>query len=328
MSNHFFENTTLITYSPTGFEQKTCRDMSELMLQATEAQQQEKFWLNTYGLSFENEAKQIIKQNQWDDFLLRLFEQHEHANKVLELDNMLFVALKVLKPDSNAFDSEQMYFIVAPNALWSMQESVGSYFEWIRQRQRDGRGLSRRKGIDYLLFSLIESLVDNYEDTLARLLEENALPASSDIKPTPAFTVNIEAQKRRLLNFKKATLSLRNTIVKLEKVKSISIESKYFAELKEQANNLVSEVDFELAELDSSLNLIFSIQGHRLNEIMRVLTVISVVFIPLTFLAGIYGMNFEYMPELKWHNGYFGLLGVMFALGVGIIGYFRFKKWL
>ncbi len=329
MKNNFFDSTTLITYSPSGFEQKSCHDLGELIFKPPVDQSaKEKYWLNTYGLSFKEEAKQIIKNNQWDDFLLKLFEQDEHVNKVLELDNVLFVSIRVLKTESDELDSEQMFFIISSNALWSIQENVGSYFEWVRQRQRDGRGLSRIKGIDYLLFSLIELLIDNYEDTLSYLLEDTPLPSISNIKPTPNFTVKIEAQKRYLLNLKKATLSLRNTIVKLEKVKCITIESKYFAELKEQANNLVNEIDFELAELDSSLHLIFSIQGHRLNEIMRVLTVISVVFIPLTFLAGIYGMNFEYIPELKWRYGYFGLLGIMFALGMGIIGYFKFKKWL
>ena len=130
-----------------------------------------------------------------------------------------------------------------------------------------------------------------------------------------------------MLNFKKATMSLRNTIVKLKTINTIEIESKYFTELKEQANNLISEIDFELLELDSKTNLIFSIQGHRLNEIMRTLTLVTVVFIPLTFLAGIYGMNFEHMPELKWHYGYFILMGLMAIITVGIVMYFKNKKW-
>ena len=130
-----------------------------------------------------------------------------------------------------------------------------------------------------------------------------------------------------MLNFKKATMSLRNTIVKLKTINTIEIESKYFTELKEQANNLISEIDFELLELDSKTNLIFSIQGHRLNEIMRTLTLVTVVFIPLTFLAGIYGMNFENMPELKWHYGYFILMGLMAIITVGIVMYFKNKKW-
>lgn len=323
--NDFLNNSTLITYAPEHFVQKDCENFNELTFSGYS---NEKCWLNTYGLSFTEDFAKLVEQNQFDDFLLKLLQDDNHANKVLELENVLFIALKVLKTDCNDLNQEQMLFVVAPNALWSIQENVGTYFEWIRQRQRSGRGLSRQKPIDYLLFLLVESLVDNYTDTFARLVDDNqGLLTMPEVNPTPAFTAGVEAQKRRLLNFKKATISLRNTIVKLENVECITIESKYFVELKEQVNNLISDIDFELSELDSKLSLIFSIQGHRLNEIMKILTVMSAVFIPLTFLTGIYGMNFENIPELKMKNGYFILLAVMATMGVGIIAYFKHKKW-
>ena len=89
----------------------------------------------------------------------------------------------------------------------------------------------------------------------------------------------------------------------------------------------MTNIDFELQELESKINLIFSIQGHRLNEVMKTLTILSVIFIPLTFLAGIYGMNFENMPELKFQYGYFLLLGFMFVISLFIVWYFKRKKW-
>lgn len=179
-----------------------------------------------------------------------------------------------------------------------------------------------------MLFLLIESLIANYEETFEKILSADSdVIKIASINPTPDFTEKVEEQKRRMLNFKKATLSLRNTVVKLETINIIPMDSKYFTELKEQANNLIGEIDFELFELDSKTNLIFSIQGHRLNEIMRTLTLVTVVFIPLTFLAGIYGTNFEYIPELKWHYGYFILLGLMTTITVGIVLYFKNKKW-
>jgi len=150
---------------------------------------------------------------------------------------------------------------------------------------------------------------------------------SVNINPTPEFTSLVEKRKQELFNFKKATLSLRDTIVKLEKVEVQDFDVKYFSELKEQTNNLVSNIDFELQELESKINLIFSIQGHRLNEVMKTLTILSVIFIPLTFLAGIYGMNFENIPELKFKNGYFILLAIMFLVTVLSVWYFKKKKW-
>lgn len=324
--NDFLQNTTLITYSSQHFEQRDCQAIEALVFESADERIR---WLNTYGLTHHSAFNQVIKQNQFDDFLITLLREEEHTNKVIELDNLLFIALKVLKTEQTAFASEQMLFVMSPNLLWSMQESVGTYFEWIRQRQKSGKGLSRRKNVDYLLFLLIQSLVDNYELTFEQLTDDSLKNLQlSEIDPTPEFTAQVETQKQHLSNLKKATLSLRNTLVKLEKAKSVPLENKYFTELKEQANNLITDIDFELQELDSKMNLIFAIQSHRLNEVMRILTVISVLFIPLTFFAGIYGMNFEYIPELKWRYGYFILLGLMFCMTTGIVMYFRHRKWL
>jgi len=325
MSEKLLKNTTLIAYSSSQVSIVPCDDITKLNF---ESEGEEVYWLNTYGLSEVDEMRQVVIQNQFDDFLIKLLQDQEHANKVIELDNVLFIALKVLKADDKNLDSEQLIFIVSSNMLWSLQENIGGHFQWIRDRLIQGRGQVRSKKVDYLIFLLIESLIANYEETFEKILntDSDAIKVAN-INPTPYFTEKVEEQKRRMLNFKKATLSLRNTIVKLETINIITMESKYFTELKEQANNLIGEIDFELFELDSKTNLIFSIQGHRLNEIMRMLTVMSVVFIPLTFLAGVYGMNFEYLPELKWKYGYFILLGVMATSTVIIIVYFKNKKW-
>ena len=325
MSERFLQNTTLIAYSSSRVSKLPCDDITKLNF---ETQGDEVFWLNTYGLSELDEMRQIVIQNQFDDFLIKLLQDDDHANKVIELDNVLFIALKVLRTDDKNLDNEQLIFVVSSNMLWSLQESIGDHFQWIRDRLIQGKGQVRSKRVDYLIFLLIESLIANYEETFEKLLNADSDSIKvTNINPTPYFTEKVEEQKRRMLNFKKATLSLRNTIVKLETINIIAMESKYFIELKEQANNLIDEIDFELFELDSKINLIFSIQGHRLNEIMRTLTLVSVVFIPLTFLVGVYGMNFEYIPELKWHYGYFILLSLMVTITVSIIMYFKNKKW-
>ena len=178
------------------------------------------------------------------------------------------------------------------------------------------------------MFLLLESIVDNYLETY----QKNAVISAetlniSNVKPTPDFTSLVEKRKQELFNFKKATLSLRDVVMKLENIEIKGFNTKYFSELKEQINNLITNIDFELQELESKINLIFSIQGHRLNEVMKTLTILSGIFIPLTFLAGIYGMNFENMPELKFKFGYFLLLGIMFLITMLIIWYFKRKKW-
>ena len=132
----------------------------------------------------------------------------EHPNKVILLDDLLFVTTRVLITESQKSDSEQMIFIVSSDFLWSIQEKSGDYFNWIRERLAGNKGIVRKKKADYLLFLLLESIVDNYQDTY----EENAeLSAdklnSTHIKPTPEFTSLVEKRKQELFNFKKDTRS-------------------------------------------------------------------------------------------------------------------------
>jgi magnesium transporter len=325
MENEFLNNTSLISYSNKSYEKTGFSSISEIVFK--EDKQVTK-WLNTYGNQFNEIHNKVIHQNKLDDFLIKLLSDDEHPNKVILLNDLLFLATRVLRTNSQKLDSEQMIFIVSPNFLWSIQEKSGDYFNWIRERLEDNKGIVRKKKADYLLFLLLESIIDNYQDTFQENTELSSNKLGSDkIKPTPEFTSLVENRKQELFSFKKATLSLRDTIVKLEKVEIDGFETKYFSELKEQTNNLISNIDFELQELESKINLIFSIQGHRLNEVMKTLTILSVIFIPLTFLAGIYGMNFEHIPELKFKYGYFILLGIMVLVTIVSVWYFKRKKW-
>lgn len=317
-------HTHLIKYSPSEFTRDSVAHINDLNIKADDDCV---YWLNTYGMTHQTFFHQVIAKNGLDDFLKTLLNTSEHSNKIIELDNALFITIKVIS-DSSQLETEQMVFVLTPNAVWSIQEKIGSHFEWIRERLKHRKGLSRLKKADYLMFLLMGSLIDNYENTYQKMSEFNgALLEVTKIKPTPDFMKLIEEKKRGLLTLKRAAVSLRNTIVKIESIENIDIERKYFTELKEQGSHLIADIDSELLELDSKINLIFSIQGHHLNEVMKTLTVFSVVFIPLTFLAGIYGMNFEYMPELKWRYGYFALLGVMLAITIVIIVFFKRKKW-
>ncbi|MCG1036020.1 CorA family divalent cation transporter [Polaribacter sargassicola] len=325
MENDFLDNTTIIRYSDNIYEKNKFSMLSEIIFSDNSNTTK---WLNTYGIQFQDIYKKVIYQNKLDDFLIKLLSDEEHPNKVILLDNLFFVTTRVLITESQKLDSEQMVFIVSSDFLWSIQEKKGDYFNWIRERLEGNKGIVRKKKADYLLFLLLESIIDNYQDTYLENAELSADKLdSSHIKPTPEFTSLVEKRKQELFNFKKATLSLRDTVIKLEKIEIEGFNVKYFSELKEQTNNLVSNIDFELQELESKINLIFSIQGHRLNEVMKTLTILSVVFIPLTFLAGIYGMNFENIPELKFKYGYFVLLAIMVLVTIISIWYFKRKKW-
>ncbi|GGF81304.1 magnesium and cobalt transport protein CorA [Wenyingzhuangia marina] len=325
MKKDFFKSTSLIEYSKENYHSNPITSIDEIDF-GTENKNIR--WLNTYGTHHKSEFKAIVTKSLLDDFLLKLITEEKHPNKVLELDNALFVTIKVLKTETKNFQTEQMFFVLTPHILWSIQEEKGDYFEWIRERIRENKGIVRNKKTDYLLFLILESIIDNYEDAYDKISSSmETLNQGTDVKPTPEFTQNIEKEKNILITFKKAATSLRDIITKLEKVEQQKINKKFYSELSTQIHNLLNSIDFDLQEMESKINLIFSIQGHRLNEVMKTLTIFSVIFIPLTFLAGIYGMNFEYIPELKHHNGYFVLLGVMVIVTLGSIYYFRKKKW-
>jgi magnesium transporter len=325
MESEFLAQTSLITYAPKKYEKNTFNDIADILL--TDNPDEIK-WLNTYGLNFKDECKTVVHNSNLDDFLLKLLSDDEHPNKVILLDNLIFLTIRVLKTDQKYLNSEQMLFMISTHFLWSIQEKKGDYFGWIRERIEGNKGIVRKKKSDYLLFLLLESIVDNYLETYQKNVAISADQLNiSKVKPTPEFTTLVEKRKQELFNFKKATLSLRDVVMKLENIEIKGFNTKYFTELKEQINNLLTNIDFELQELESKINLIFSIQGHRLNEVMKTLTILSVIFIPLTFLAGIYGMNFENMPELKFKYGYFILLGIMFLVSIISIWYFKRKKW-
>lgn len=325
MENEFLKQTSLISYSAKNYQKNHYATISDIVFTNTTPSTE---WVNTYGNKFREIFKTIIANNKLDDFLMKLFMDEEHSNKVILLDDLVFISTRVLITKSNSLESEQMLFIVSSGFLWSIQEKEGDYFDWIRERLEGNKGIVRKKKTDYLLFLLLESIIDNYQETYQKFAELSSDKLNSaNIKPTPEFTAEVEKRKQELFNFKKATLGLRDTIIKLEKIKIDNFNIKYFSELKEQTNNLISNIDFELQELESKINLIFSIQGHRLNEVMKTLTILSVIFIPLTFLAGIYGMNFTNIPELNWKYGYFILLGIMVLVTVISIWYFKRKKW-
>lgn len=325
MQKTFLENTTLIQYNEIDYQTNSYDKLEDIVVTQKDSLVR---WVNTYGMQYADQLKAVILQNNLDDFLLKLVKDDEQSNKVIELEDVFFVSIRVLKTENDALDSEQMFFIVSTNFVWSIQEKKGDYFGWIRERIRENKGIIRKKKADYLLFFLIESIIDNYQATLQNYVEiYSEVLDTTKVKPTPEFTSQIERQRRNLLTFKKAANSLRSTLLRLEKVKYKHIKNSYFTELKEQVNDLIADIDFELQTLESSMNLVFSIQGHRLNEVMKTLTIFSVIFIPLTFLAGIYGMNFKNIPELETQNGYFVLLGVMLVTTLGIVAYFKTKNW-
>ncbi len=321
----FANNTSLILYSKEISSKKDCPDHTELNFSD---KKEGVAWLNTYGLKYVDDMTAVVESNHWDPFLTKLILDQEHSNKIIQLENSLFVAIKVLKTDSSSLSSEQMFFVVTPHFLWSIQEKKGDYFGWIRDRIDNNGGIVRSQNADYLLYLLLESIIDNYLETNEKHLSQILKAVELSIRsPKPESSVQLEKLRKNSLKIKKATSGFRDLCSKLEKIDRMAINTKYFSELKEQSTNLLADIDSQLQEIESGVNLIFSLQNHRMNEVMKTLTIFSVIFIPLTFVAGIYGMNFDNIPMMKHPYGFYTILLLMLLVALGAIVYFKRKKW-
>ncbi len=319
----FLENTNLIEYTNSSYNVTTFKNVSDIKISTADSVK----WLNTYGLSYTDEIEEIIRNNNLDEFLLKVINEYDYRNRIIELDNLLFINISIVNSKIEGLEYEKMIYIFSKDFLWTMQGNEGDYFENIRDLIKNNKGVVRSKYADYLLFLVFESVIENYMKSYTGSVDTVINDFDFNLEPTPEFIRLVETRKYDLYKFKRVSIDLRDTILKLENLDVDYIDKKYFTELKEQANNLISSIDYELEELESKTNSIFTIQSYRLNEKMKTLTILSVVFMPLTFISGVYGMNFINMPELRTQNGYFIVLGVMLLLSISIILYFKKKKW-
>lgn len=323
----FLANSSLINYSKESYNLLKGEDLKEISITKDTSVIS---WLNIYGFQHSQAVRKIIADNNMDEFLINLVIDNNHRNKVIELDDCFFLTLKspYYSSESNETMFEQMVFVVGETYVWSIQEVEGDHFQHLRERIEKNLGIIRKKGADYLFYLLMEAIIDNYYIAYDKLTEANiGLDNLNETKPTPEFALKVENNKRQLNQIKRMTISIKDAINQLENIDCFEFDIKYFIEIKEQIGLMSDEIDFNLNQLDSTLNLMFSIQNHRLNEVMKTLTIFSVIFIPLTFLAGIYGMNFKNMPELQTEYGYFILLGVMVLVSIVSIIFIKRKKW-
>jgi magnesium transporter len=255
--------------------------------------------------------------------------------KLDEYDNGIFFIVPNLKlnPETNEFLSEQISFFAGNQFVISFQEDPDDTLEPVRKRTLEGLGRLRKKGADYLLYSLIDTVVDGYY-TVLDTLEGNVLELEENLHLNGAHQstkAKMFELKRVANEFKHRILPLREAVTRFYRTESEIVDDSnrlYFRDLVDHVAQILDGIDNQRDMLSNMEALYHAEAANRLNNVMRLLTVISTIFIPLSFIAGVYGMNFDNMPELHTKNGYFALLGVMFCLMVGMLTYFRVKKWI
>lgn len=255
--------------------------------------------------------------------------------KAEDFGDYLYIVLKMLTYDEkeDKIVPEQVSLIVGQNYLLSFQEGIaGDVFHLIRDRLRSGRGKIRKSGVDYLAYSLLDAVVDGYFAILEKLGERIDLLEEELIsQPGRPIVERLYNLKRELLFLHKAVWPLREVISSLERRESPLISETtvpYLRDVYDHVAQIIDTMDIYREMLSTMLDLYLSSVSNRLNEVMKVLTVIATIFMPLTFIAGVYGMNFKHMPELEWKYGYLLSWIVMAGIGVGMYIYFRRKQWM
>ncbi len=257
-----------------------------------------------------------------------------HRPKFEEHEDFCFLVLKMLffADESRQIETEQVSIILRDNMVASFQEKEGDVFDGVRQRLRSGRGRIRKLGPDYLTYALVDSVVDSYFLVLEKVGDQiEELEEELVDRPTPETLHKIHNLKKEMIMLRKSVWPLREVISSLQRSESPLITEGtdiFFRDVYDHTIQVVDTVETFRDMLSGMLDLYLSSISNRMNEVMKVLTIMATIFIPLTFFAGIYGMNFAYIPELQWRWGYGAFWVVILILAGAMVCFFKKKKWL
>lgn len=290
-------------------------------------------WINIDGLHDVALLDVIAKGIGLHPLVLEDIVNTNQRPKLEEYDGYVFLVSKMLSYDTKRMRAkvEQVSFVLGQRFLISFQEDVGDLFDEIRKRLRTGKGKVRKESTDFLMYSLLDGVVDGYFDVLEML--GNDLERFEDelmTNPTPTTLRSIHGLKRELIFVRRAVWPLRECISVLLREEGPLIQPStkvFYRDLYDHTIHVIDAVETYRDLSSGMLDLYLSTVSNKMNEVMKVLTVMSSVFVPLTFIAGIYGMNFSDMPELHSRWGYPATLLLMAVIAIGLLVTFRLKKW-
>jgi len=322
---------SLMDYDEKQFQEKPIEDAEEAFPLKDEPTVT---WINISGIPEVDLMEKIGKHFEIHSLTLEDILNTAQRPKMEDFDHYVYLVMKMLCLDKeqDAVHSEQVSLVLGPNFLISFQEQPGDVFDSIRERIRKSKGRIRKTGCDYLTYALMDSLVDKYFVILEHfgekmeVLEEDLLD-----NPTREILESIHNMKREMIFLRKRVWPLREVIGSLTRGGSSLVREStavYLRDVYDHTIQVIDTIESFRDVLAGMLDIYLSTVSNKMNEVMKVLTIIATIFIPLTFLAGIYGMNFKYMPELEWRWGYFAVWSVMIAIFVMLLFYFRRKKWI
>lgn len=297
-------------------------------------------WINIDGIHDTSIIEKIGACFRLHPLTLEDIVNVEQRPKYEDFDNYIFIVVKMLMFDDNKkeISSEQVSLILGEHFVISIQEKEGDVFNLIRERLRSNKGMIRKQGPDYLLYSLLDAIVDYYFVILEHLGEKIELAEETLITdPVPARLRIIHAIKRDAIFLRKSVWPLREVASRLMDGESKLIKKTshiFFRNIYDHTIQVIDTIETFRDTITSMLDVYLSSVSNRMNEIMKVLTIISTIFIPITFIVGLYGMNFNTavspfnMPELNWRFGYIFVWVIMIAIVVVMLFYFKRKRWI
>ncbi len=290
-------------------------------------------WINVDGLHDIGLLEKVGQHFGWHPLMLEDIVSVGQRAKVEEYQDAVFIVLPMLSWDTERqqISEEQLSLVLGENYVFTFQEREGDVFDEVRERIRTERGRIRKSGPDYLAYALMDAVVDHYFRALEGIGDlTESLEGEVLLDPKEHTMHVLHSLKRELIAVRRSIWPLRdmmNSLLRNENGLFSSTTRIYLRDVHDHSVQVLDTVE-ALRDVSSGMvDLYLSTVSYRTNEIMKVLTIMASIFIPLTFLAGLYGMNFEYMPELHLRWAYPTLLGVMAAMGLGMVAYFKRKGW-
>lgn len=324
---------TILDYDETQFQEREAKSVEECF---PLKEKPTVTWINVEGLHQVEVLERLGGCYGLHPLVLEDILNTDQRPKMEDYGEYVYIVLKMLTyydDKSGQIEAEQISLVLGRNFVLSFQEGKkGDVFDLLRERLRGAKGRIRKMGADYLAYSLIDSVVDHYFIILERLGERvEFLEEELMTEPTTKTLQEIYNLKREMIFLRKAVWPLREVVGALERGESPLIQQNtqiYLRDVYDHTIQVIDTIETFRDTVSGMLDIYLSSVSNRLNSVMKVLTIIATIFMPLTFLAGIYGMNFKYMPELEWHWGYPLVWMIMIAIGILMLFYFRKKKWL
>ncbi|MES2731158.1 MAG: magnesium/cobalt transporter CorA [Bacteroidota bacterium] len=292
-------------------------------------------WINVDGISNTEVITTIGQAFGLHSLLLEDVMNTEQKPKMETYENNIFVVMKMLDYNSRTrqIETEHVSLVLGPSYVISFQEErEGDAFDPVRARLNNSTGRTRRSGADYLFYALIDNIIDNYFVVLESIGEKVEVLEEEIINQSTSKSLKkLYSQKRELIFLRKSIWPVREIISGLVREETELIRAETHIYLRDVYDHTIQIIDTAESYRDlmaSLLDIYLSAISNRMNNVMKVLTIVSTIFMPLSFIVGVYGMNFDNMPELHWKYGYFGVWGVIIAVSFSMLAFFQRKRWL